>query len=625
MTPPAQSPPTGRLRCRSVSLYRVPFRLNAAVPDLARRCKQKGFVPPADSASLFCNMNPGREHKLSDCFIVATVISCIAQVSWFASKCFTQIDYDGMSYVGIARHLSQGQFHAAVNAFRSPLISWIIAAGTLLDGDFLRVGKFTNIGSFLASVALLYLLTKRLWHSRLVASIAVLWFSLARGIAATAVILIIPDLLLTALVLTYFLILLRCFRTDQAKDWALLGLVHGVAYLAKAFALPWLALATLVSLAISFRTQPRRGLNRFVLASLLPLLIAAAWATALHSKYGIFTTGSQFKANFLHSNVRIYSQREPPYALLTNAILEPGVSDPSFEKSDEYMVNDPMPPHSRAWSYRPTIRQTVPLVIAAERRNLPVALKELTILLTPGGILAFLFMLRMMVRRSKQSVPEFRFTCVVAVSAVSLIFAYGMLVFITTYAFPLVALIMAVTSRFLVSDGQFTVNPVWQRLCIVLVVAGLIVAFTYRSSPFRTLDRNFQMSCYDAARKLEAYSGSRVVTIGSGPYPAHGVGWEAGYRTAYFANRRIVAETPDLPAEVAPLMADIEKSSADAVLLWGNRADPGFQLVLRSVAAEYRDSLPILDPALGQVGAVLVGRIPHSPARDSQPHKANGR
>src|ERR1039458_4176151 len=102
-----------------------------------------------------------------------------------------------MSYVGIARRLSQGQFHAAINAFRSPLISWIIAAGSRLDGNLLQVGKFTNIGSFLASAALLYWLTKRLWHSRLVGSIASLWFSLARGLAATSVTLIIPDFLLT--------------------------------------------------------------------------------------------------------------------------------------------------------------------------------------------------------------------------------------------------------------------------------------------------------------------------------------------------------------------------------------------------------------------------------------------
>src|SRR5208282_6456630 len=223
------------------------------------------------------NMSPDREQKLSNYLLFGTVISCIGQISWFASKCFTQIDYDGMSYVGIARHLSQGQFHAAINAFRSPLISWIIAAGSLLDKNLLQVGKVTNIASFLASTALLYLLTRRLWHSKLVASIASLWFSLARGFASASVVLIIPDFLLTVLVLTYFLVLLRCFRTDRAKDWTLLGLAHGVGYLAKAFALPWLALATLVSLAISFRRQPTHLLNRLVLASLSPLLIAASW------------------------------------------------------------------------------------------------------------------------------------------------------------------------------------------------------------------------------------------------------------------------------------------------------------------------------------------------------------
>ena len=576
-------------------------------------------------------MDLERENKLSDYFIVATFISCIGQVFWFAWKCFTQIDYDGMSYVGIARHLSHGQFHAAISAFRSPLISWIIAAGSLLDGDLLRVGKFTSIGSFFASTVLVFYVTKRLWHSRLVGSIASLWFSLARGLAATSVILIVPDFLLTALVLIYFLILLRCFGTNRAIDWALLGFVHGLAYLAKAFALPWLALATLVSLIVSFREQPRRGLNRLVLASLAPLLIAGAWATVLHSKYGVFTTGSQFKANFLGYNVRTYSQREPPYALLTNTLPEPGVADPSPWKSDEYVVNDPLPPHSRAWNYHPTIRQAVPLVIAAERRNLPAALKELTILLTPGGVLGFLLIFQTMIRRRQQLIPEFRFTLVVAVSAVSLIVAYCMLAFITTYAFPLVAVMMAVTSRFFVNDSQFSVNAIWQRLCIVLSVAGLLVSFTYPSSSFRTLDRNFQMSCYDAAKKLDAFSGSKLVSIGMGPYPEHGVGWEAGYRVAYFAKRRVVAQTPSLPADVSLLMADVEVSSADAVLVWGKPADPSFQRVLRSLAAEYQTSLAIVDPALGQVGAVVAGRIAgriagnQVPAADSPDSHIGGR
>jgi hypothetical protein len=269
-------------------------------------------------------------------------------------------------------------------------------------------------------------------------------------------------------------------------------------------------------------------------------------------------------------------------------------------------VNDPVPPHSPVWTVRVSIQKVVPLMIAAELRNLPGIIKELTILLTPGGILGFFFML--VVMRARPWDAESRFAVVVAVSAVSLIFAYGMLVFLTTYAFPLVPLIIAVTSRFFVGDARFYANTLWRRACIVLALGGLVASFTYKSSPYRTLDRNFQMSCYDAARKLDTYAGSRVVTMGSGPYPEHGVGWEAGYRTAYFAKRQVVAQTGDLPTEMAPLMSDIEKASADEVLLWGRQTDPRFQLILRNLAQEYRVQLPIVDPSLGQVGTVFALR-----------------
>jgi Dolichyl-phosphate-mannose-protein mannosyltransferase len=557
--------------------------------------------------NLDASMSPDDEHKFSNYFLFVTVISCVGQLSWFAITGFNEIDCDGMSYVGIARHLREGDFHAAINAFRSPLISWIIAAGGLVDKNLLQVGKFVNIASFFASVALLYLLTKRLWHSRLVASVASLWFSLARGFASTAVTLVIPDFLLTVFVLAYFLVLLRCLREDRSGDWGLLGFIHGAAYLTKAFALPWLALATVSSIAISYSKRPGHALNRLVLASLLPLVTVGSWGAVLHSKYEVFTIGSQFKANFVHYNLRSYL-KDPPYALLTNAVLGPGVADPSSEKTDEYTVNDPMPPHSPVWNYRLTFKKALPLVMTAELKNLPIVIKELTILLTPGGILGFILMLLTLTRCREQMVAEFRFSLVVAISAMSLIFAYGMLVFITTYAFPLVPLMMAITSKFFMVDSQFAANPAWRRACIALTLAGLAVSFAYSSSPFRTLDRNFQLSCYDAARKLGAYQGSRLVTIGTGPYQEHGVGWEAGYRTAYFANWHVVAETSDLPTDLTALMSDVEKASADAVLLWGKQTDPRYQPILRSLSGEYPTGLPILDPALGRVGEVLISR-----------------
>src|SRR5271155_4047479 len=164
-------------------------------------------------------MQPDQNRKASSWFIAGTLFSCVLQLLWFASKCFNQIDIDGMAYLGIARHLRQSEFSAAINAFRSPLISWLIALASFASSDYLHIGKLINVSSFLLSLALLYILTAKLWQSRLAASVAVLMFVLGRGLAASAVTMITPDFLFAALSLIYFIVLLRCLRKDGLKDW----------------------------------------------------------------------------------------------------------------------------------------------------------------------------------------------------------------------------------------------------------------------------------------------------------------------------------------------------------------------------------------------------------------------
>ena len=58
-------------------------------------------------------------------FLGAATAATTFQLLWFGPKCIRQIDIDGMSYIGIARHLHDGKFLAAINAFRSPLLSWL--------------------------------------------------------------------------------------------------------------------------------------------------------------------------------------------------------------------------------------------------------------------------------------------------------------------------------------------------------------------------------------------------------------------------------------------------------------------------------------------------------------------
>jgi hypothetical protein len=77
--------------------------------------------------------------------------------------------------------------------------------------------------------------------------------------------------------------------------------------------------------------------------------------------------------------------------------------------------------------------------------------------------------------------------------------------------------------------------------------------------------------------------------------------------TAYFANRQIVA-TAGLPSpdQTASSIDDIRKSSADAILVWGRPGDARYQFALRGLQTEYRTSVPISDPALGEVGRVVL-------------------
>ena len=380
--------------------------------------------------------------------LAATVLVCGFELFWFGSRLIREIDYDGMAYTGIARHLIHGQYRASINGFRSPLLSWVIALASFGSADLVWVGKLINISAFLATLVLLYIFARSLWGSQTVASVAVLLFALGRGYLINTVLMVVPDFLFAALTLVYFIVLLRCLREPGWKNWVCLGAVHGVAFLAKAFAFPWLGLCTLTAVALS-ASGWKKFIPRLVSALVIPALVVAAWAGVLHSKYGVFTTGTQFKANLLQWTLRP-QHPDPTYSVMLDL----------SQTMDEYMVDDPMPPHSWPWAYRIRARQALPKIIRAETRNIPMAVKELLIVATPGAAIAFLFMIgifsigipapQKFAPRKREYPVESITVAVIGVAAVALVVAYCMLVFDSRYLFPLTALVLAVAARFLV-------------------------------------------------------------------------------------------------------------------------------------------------------------------------------
>ncbi len=536
----------------------------------------------------------GRGDRLAALLIVLAGVNWCFQAIWFWRYCGRNINADAVSYIGIARHLVAGDFKASVHGYWSPLISWLIAATSLAANDrslsdhsihaHTMVARLLMLPLFAICLALAYWLTYRLWGSRVVGAMVVLWFTAARGVAAFSVCFIGADFLLTACVLTYFILLLRCLEEPESLGrWLVLGLAHGVAFLAKAISLPLFAVATVVAVMFSLRGNSKKAVAALVCAAIFPVLSMAGWGTAIRQKYHVFTTGYQLRFNLLDPAARRASQ-PAGLAVLHDARM-------SF---DNFMIADQMPPGSPIWRAQVWRPGLVRQVLQNEAQNIPLAIKELFVLLTPGGILALFLGVIQLTRGRKQAPGRFRFAWIVLFTTAALVTAYCMLVFDGRYVLPVAVVLMALGIRFAVPPGMVReastdIEKVddagrWQTLAGTLLVLGLIGTQLYWASPFRTIRQDFQRSLYDAADGLLKGQVRTVVVIGEGPYPEHGVGWEAGVYAAYFAGARVVGDLFEDSGDAGRLrrtgsggpgnvdadsvVTDVGKLDPDAVLVW---------------------------------------------------------
>jgi len=528
--------------------------------------------------------------------------NCAFQIAWFWRLTANNINYDAISYIGIARHLSRGDFVGSLNGYWSPLFSWVIAGLSGHSGDLTLLARVVTTASFLLCLPLTYGLTFSLWRSPLLAATSVLWFTFARGVVASSVYFIGADFLLTALVLLYFILLIRCLRHPSGTNWMILGSLHGAALLAKAIAFPWLTISTLLACWMAARRNLRFVLLHAVAALAIPLLVWCSWGLVLKTKYGVFSAGYQSKWNLLDQSTRQQAERSASQLRF--------LRDAS-RNFDSDMVVDNMPPGSVLWHAGLRLDATTRLILTREGQNLPAAIKELVILLTPGGVLAVILVA---VSLSSSDSPERKFVAVVLASAASLVVAYCMLVFDGRYVFPLIPLLMAIAVP-LVMPGQKG-SPFAERfprarfVSAALVVATTVFSLLYPASPFRRLRRDYQSSCYDAARKLQAIPRcKRLVVLGAGPYPEHGVGWEAGIYSSYFSGCRMVAFNPGLPraAQNESLRQDFQIVNPDAILLFGTGRDPAYEAVTSTIHQVWLNprSEPVEDPQAGEVGELF--------------------
>jgi 4-amino-4-deoxy-L-arabinose transferase-like glycosyltransferase len=552
---------------------------------------------------------PGRRTKSADVVIGLAVLYWLLQVVWFWQYCGHNINADAISYIGIARHIEDGNFQASLHGYWSPLISWLIASVSRTGNDHTRIARLLMLPLFALCLILIYCFTQRLWASRLLSALAVFWFVAARGIAAFSVCFIGADLLLTAAVLVYFALLLRCLEQPrEGPRWIALGFAHGVAFLAKAIAMPLLAFTTALSVLSVFRRTPKQAVRSVMLAAIFPSLIWVTWGVALREKYGEFTTGYQLRWNLLDPAVKQAPDKGSGLLVLHDARAS----------YDSYMVADAMPPGSRFWQTPVSSPTLLRRIMRKEIENIPQAGKELMVLLTPGGILAFILCLIQLTRHRRNYPAHFRLVWIVLFTTLALTLAYAMLVFDGRYVIPVTPILMAFAIRFALLPGKAKAPPSedlarsdrWQSAAGALILLGLIAVQIYWASPFRTIGQDFQRSLYDTATALTEGQARTVVTIGDGPYPEHGVGWEAGIYASYFSGSQIVADLIDKPSLVNSdsIVIDIERLRPDAVIIWGGPTDSLGTTLVRELQVAYPHdrSTIIRDPRRGEVATVVI-------------------
>ncbi|HEV7300212.1 MAG TPA: hypothetical protein VGN72_12655 [Tepidisphaeraceae bacterium] len=235
--------------------------------------------------------------------IAGPVLVAVAYL-WFALHYIGAFRYqmnpDGVGYLSVAHQYATGRFADAVNAYWSPLYSWLLVPFLLVRVEPLLATKILGL---LIGGATIYGMWRIARNAAVPRNVNLLICAAAIPLVADAAYQVTtPDLLVACAILHYLAAL-----TDPSQPWrwtrALrIGMWAGIAYLAKAYALPFVIahflLVRLIELIRSGPASPRGAILRSSAISLLAfIVIVGAWSTVLTRKFGYVTTGSTGRYN----------------------------------------------------------------------------------------------------------------------------------------------------------------------------------------------------------------------------------------------------------------------------------------------------------------------------------------
>lgn len=221
------------------------------------------------------------------------LVLCLAAGMPLAARCVNQIDNDGVSYLRLAGYYAQGHLAQAINGYWSPLLPWLMALLIKIGVGPMAAARAVILAAGCALTIGGFLLFGRLGLSRLpqlAATACVAAMAVANSVRTLS-----PDLLVTAIFTFYFWLSLDPDLLKRRGRAFKCGLVAGVGYLAKTYALPFFVLHFSVVVLLQARlkgdSSTRQVLGAIGLGVAGAALLALPWAATISVKYGRPTVG----------------------------------------------------------------------------------------------------------------------------------------------------------------------------------------------------------------------------------------------------------------------------------------------------------------------------------------------
>jgi len=234
---------------------------------------------------------PARQPATREIDILAGIAALICIVFFFLSA--GALNPDGVSYLDLATAIEHGDWSQFVQGYWSPLLPFITGIAGRVTGltgpQLITVTHVLNLDAALGGLLIICLWARRSPGTYFARAAIAAYMLCSAGLPRIEA--VTPDVLLLAIAvwLSYE------FLVHRSRRWLLVGVLLGLAFLAKTSSWPWLVIALPIRLWAAGDAPARRPVwwSTLVCGALM-----LTWVVPMSIKYGHPTLGSSGRLNY---------------------------------------------------------------------------------------------------------------------------------------------------------------------------------------------------------------------------------------------------------------------------------------------------------------------------------------